>query len=117
MLRTASNTAVTRVLHPGLFNAAEGCDNCFVMHFRLLGPLEVWDRGRGVELRRPKQRALLAILLLRAREPVSSDALIDALWGESAPRTARAIDLAIGERSQGPIFLSADGGRLDRHGA
>ena len=34
-----------------------------------------------------------------------------------APRTARAIDLAIGERSQGPIFLSVDGRRLDRHGA
>jgi site-specific recombinase XerD len=34
-----------------------------------------------------------------------------------APRTARAIDLAIGERSQGPIFLSVDGWRLDRHGA
>jgi integrase/recombinase XerD len=34
-----------------------------------------------------------------------------------APRTARAIDLAIGERSEGPIFLSADGRRLDRHGA
>ncbi len=34
-----------------------------------------------------------------------------------APRTARAVDLAIGERSQGPIFLAADGGRLDRHGA
>jgi integrase/recombinase XerD len=34
-----------------------------------------------------------------------------------APRTARAIDLAIGERAEGPIFLSADGRRLDRHGA
>ena len=34
-----------------------------------------------------------------------------------APRTARAIDLAIGERTSGPIFLSADGKRLDRHGA
>ena len=34
-----------------------------------------------------------------------------------APRTARAIDLAIGERSEGPVFLAADGGRLDRHGA
>jgi integrase len=32
-----------------------------------------------------------------------------------APRTARAIDLAIGERSEGPIFLAADGRRLDRH--
>jgi integrase/recombinase XerD len=34
-----------------------------------------------------------------------------------APRTARAIDLAIGEGCEGPIFLAADGQRLDRHGA
>ena len=34
-----------------------------------------------------------------------------------APRTARAIDLAIGERTDGPVFLAADGQRLDRHGA
>jgi integrase len=34
-----------------------------------------------------------------------------------APRTARAIDLAIGERGEGPIFLAPDGRRLDRHGA
>jgi len=34
-----------------------------------------------------------------------------------APRTARAIDLAIGERTEGPIFLAADGRRHDRHGA
>ena len=34
-----------------------------------------------------------------------------------APRTARAIDLAVGERVDGPIFLTFDGQRLDRHGA
>ena len=34
-----------------------------------------------------------------------------------APRTARAIDLAIGERSEGPVFVGPDGQRLDRHGA
>ena len=34
-----------------------------------------------------------------------------------APRTARALDLAIGERTHGPVFLAADGQRLDRHGA
>ena len=34
-----------------------------------------------------------------------------------APRTARAVDLAVGERCEGPIFLAADGSRLDRHGA
>ena len=34
-----------------------------------------------------------------------------------APRTARAIDLAIGERTEGPVLLTPDGRRLDRHGA
>jgi integrase/recombinase XerD len=34
-----------------------------------------------------------------------------------APRTARAIDLAIGERCEGPVFLTVNGHRLDRHGA
>jgi integrase/recombinase XerD len=34
-----------------------------------------------------------------------------------APRTARAIDLTIGERTDGPIFVALDGRRLDRHGA
>jgi integrase/recombinase XerD len=34
-----------------------------------------------------------------------------------APRTARAIDLAVGERCEGPVFLAAGGRRLDRHGA
>jgi integrase/recombinase XerD len=34
-----------------------------------------------------------------------------------APRTARAIDLVISERTGGPVFLAADGRRLDRHGA
>jgi integrase/recombinase XerD len=34
-----------------------------------------------------------------------------------APRVARAIDLAIGERTMGPVFLGADGDRLDRHTA
>ena len=34
-----------------------------------------------------------------------------------APRTARAVDLAIGERTEGPVFLAGDGRRLDRHGA
>jgi integrase/recombinase XerD len=34
-----------------------------------------------------------------------------------APRTARAIDLAVGERSEGPLFLGTDGQRVDRHAA
>ena len=34
-----------------------------------------------------------------------------------APRTARAINLVAGERTDGPVFLAGDGRRLDRHGA
>jgi DNA-binding SARP family transcriptional activator len=59
------------------------------MEFRILGPLEVWDRGRPLELRRAKQRSLLAALLLHAGEPVSVDRLLDDLWGERQPRAAR----------------------------
>jgi DNA-binding SARP family transcriptional activator len=60
------------------------------MDFRILGPLEVRDRGRPIELPRRKQRAVLAILLLRRGEMVSSDVLVDGLWGEDPPPTARA---------------------------
>jgi DNA-binding SARP family transcriptional activator len=58
------------------------------MEFRILGPLEVVDDGRTVALGGSKQRALLAILLLRANEVVSRDRLIEDLWGERAPETA-----------------------------
>ena len=58
------------------------------MNFGILGPLEVTDDGRRVELGGRKQRALLAILLLHANEVVSADKLIDELWGETPPPTA-----------------------------
>ena len=58
------------------------------MEFRLLGPLEVVAEGRVVSLDAPKPRALLAILLLRAGEPVSRDRLIDDLWDGQAPSSA-----------------------------
>jgi DNA-binding SARP family transcriptional activator len=60
------------------------------MEFRVLGPLEVVDDGRPVRLERRLSRALLAFLLLHANELVSSDRLIDELWGAEAPRTATA---------------------------
>jgi DNA-binding SARP family transcriptional activator/basic membrane lipoprotein Med (substrate-binding protein (PBP1-ABC) superfamily) len=60
----------------------------FSMDFRLLGALEVSAGGVAVDLGPPKQRALLAILLLHVGEIVSIDRLIDLLWGENPPRTA-----------------------------
>ena len=59
------------------------------MEFRILGPLEVFDEGRSVDVGAAKQRALLAVLLLNANRVVSSDRLTEALWGERAPGTAQ----------------------------
>lgn len=58
------------------------------MEFRILGPLEVVDRERLLALGGPKQRALLALLLLHANRTVSLETLIDGVWGDSPPRTA-----------------------------
>jgi DNA-binding SARP family transcriptional activator len=59
-----------------------------VLDFRILGPFEVLDGDRPVALGGPKQRALLAVLLLRRGEVVSRDRLIDELWGERPPASA-----------------------------
>src|SRR5687767_15828093 len=58
------------------------------MEFRLLGPLDVLEDGRSLQLGRGHQRALFAVLLLNANEVVSTDRLIDELWGEAPPATA-----------------------------
>jgi DNA-binding SARP family transcriptional activator len=55
--------------------------------YRILGPLEVVDAGRSLPLGGPKQRSLLALLLLHANEVVSTDDLIDRLWGAQPPPT------------------------------
>ena len=85
----------------------------------------------------PAEHALISLLALNGlRVSEATGANIEALGTERghrtltitrkggkvvtiplAPRTARAIDLAIGERSDGPLFLVPDGRRLDRHGA
>ena len=58
------------------------------MEFLILGPLEVRDGARGVALGGEKRRALLAMLLLHANEPVSAERLAVALWGEDAATDA-----------------------------
>ena len=58
------------------------------MDFRILGPLEVRDGARPVAIGAGLQRALLALLLLHRNEPLSTDRIADALWGERPPATA-----------------------------
>lgn len=60
------------------------------MEFRILGPLEVSRDGTRVEIHAPRERALLALLLLRANEVVSQDELFDSLWTGRPPPTAKA---------------------------
>ena len=92
------------------------------MEFRILGPLEVRDEGQVVELAAGKPRALLAILLLNANRVVSSDVLIESLWGERPPNTAeqgvytyvaglrRALEPKGGHRGSHSVLLSRAGG-------
>jgi DNA-binding SARP family transcriptional activator len=61
------------------------------MEFRILGPTEVVAGGRRVPLPSGRGRSLLALLALHAGEPVTADRLIDELWGEDPPPTARTI--------------------------
>ena len=85
----------------------------------------------------PAEHALISLLALNGlRVSEATSASVEALGVERghrtlvitrkggkvvtiplAPPTARAIDLAVGERVEGPIFLTCDGQRLDRHGA
>jgi YVTN family beta-propeller protein len=59
------------------------------LEFRVLGPVEATANSVPLELGGPKQRALLALLLLRANEVVPRERLIDELWADSPPATAR----------------------------
>ena len=55
------------------------------VQFGVLGAIEVRRDGESLSLGGPKQRALLAFLLLHANQPVSRDRLLEALWGEHPP--------------------------------
>ena len=58
------------------------------MEFRILGPLEVTEQSHVLPLGGARQRTLLALLLTRANEVVSTDRLIDELWGAQPPGKA-----------------------------
>lgn len=61
------------------------------MEFRILGPFQVEDQGRELPLGGPAERHLLAVLLCLANEPVSMQRLIDELWEDDPPASARNI--------------------------
>jgi DNA-binding SARP family transcriptional activator/pimeloyl-ACP methyl ester carboxylesterase len=98
------------------------------LEFRVLGPLEVLVGGKPVPLVGAKQRALLALLLLRANQVVSRDQLIDELWPESPPAAEHTLQMHVSRLRRalagggagepittrpGGYCLSQDPGRLD----
>jgi len=91
-----------------------------VVEFRILGPLEVLEEGEQLPLPRLKERVVLAVLLLHANEFVSRERLIDDLWGEAPPPTARqAVNVylsqlrkALSRAGEDPITTESGGYRL-----
>jgi DNA-binding NarL/FixJ family response regulator/DNA-binding SARP family transcriptional activator len=91
------------------------------MEYRVLGPLEVVEGGGRVPLGRLKERLVLAVLLLHANEFVSRERLIDELWGESPPPTAkRAVNVYVSQlrkaltgNGHDPIATADGGYRLE----
>ena len=91
----------------------------------MLGPLEVVGKDGPLALGGPKQRAVLAHLVLRANHPVHADRLIDGLWGEDPPETARntlqtyvyRLRKILGEErvagTDGGYLLNAETGEID----
>jgi DNA-binding SARP family transcriptional activator len=90
------------------------------VQFRILGPLEVLADGGPVALGTLKEQVVLAVLLLHTNEVVSRERLIDELWGESPPPTARkAVNVYVCElrktltrNGNNPITTEAGGYRL-----
>src|SRR5947208_16072550 len=76
--------------------------------FRLLGPLEAVVDGTPVRLAAEKPRALLALLLLNRNRVVSTERLVDELWGEEAPaRATKALQVYVSQlrKALGPDRL------------
>lgn len=96
------------------------------MEFRLLGPVEVVGAGGSIPLKGTKIRTLLAALLLAPGQVLSTNRLVDIIWDDEPPPTARALiqtyvstlRRAIGDtdariiRTQSPGYLA----RIEEHG-
>jgi DNA-binding SARP family transcriptional activator/Tfp pilus assembly protein PilF len=99
------------------------------MEFRVLGPVEFVVAGRVVPAGHPRQRCVLAVLLIEVNRTVPTEQLIDRVWGENPPNRVRNVlsgyitrlrtVISAGEtsldRRPGGYALSADPGLIDLH--
>ena len=63
-----------------------------VMHFRILGPLDVSLGRMALQFPNGRQRTVLAMLLMQKGNLVSLDRITEGIWGEDPPVTARGAD-------------------------
>lgn len=82
------------------------------IEYRVLGPVEVWRDGRPVPIAGAKARTVLAVLALHANQVVSSDRLVDQLWGDDPPPSARNLVQKHVSRLRAELGFSSDGGSL-----
>lgn len=86
----------------------------------MLGPIEIADHDRAIVVSSPRQRALLALLLVHTGHTVSTDRILDELWGEEQPESGRDAvvfhvvrlrkALGMGDGSDGSPLRTRDGG-------
>jgi predicted ATPase/DNA-binding SARP family transcriptional activator len=87
------------------------------MELRLLGPIELRAGDRAVALGATKQRAVLAVLAVHLNEVLTSEQLIDAVWGEAAPATvAKSLQVYVSGLRKALREAGADGALLTRSG-
>jgi len=97
-----------------------------ILKYRLLGPIEAHHDGQTVDLGTYKQRALLALLLIHANAVVSTDRIIDELWGDDPGRDRQntlwvnvsglrsALEPDREKRTEGSILLTRSPGFLQQ---
>ena len=103
-----------------------GTEAALRLRVEVLGAVRAWLSDRELALGTPRQRGVLAVLALRANQPVTRDQLIDAVWGDQPPagaanvvhtyvaRLRRALDPERAQRSRGGVLSSVGPGYLLR---
>src|SRR5918998_5332426 len=86
------------------------------MQIQLLGPVEARVDGRALALGGQRARALFAVLALMGGRVVTTDRLIDELWGEDPPARAReSLQMHVSRLRKALAEAGADGPRLAKH--
>ncbi|MFI7408102.1 AfsR/SARP family transcriptional regulator [Streptomyces sp. NPDC049627] len=87
------------------------------MEIRLLGPVQAWADGAEIDLGRPRQRCVLAVLLLEANRVVPIETIVDRVWGDDPPASVRNVIYGYVGRLKTALHqadTAATGVRLDR---